>query len=164
MKRQIRRSAFETNSSSTHTITISKKPVYEVSPSLHFEGGEYGWDVDKLNTPIERASYLFTAIASMSDRDKLVEHVREVLAKHGCQATFEEWGSGWAGNGFIDHEGRLTNLIGMLMSDEDLLMTYLFGDACVYTYNDNMDYEDMRYSKEIDNYSEDEYLIYEKGN
>ena len=164
MKRQIRRSAFETNSSSTHTITISKKPVYEVSPSLHFEGGEYGWDVDKLDTPIERASYLFTAIASMSDRNKLVEHVREVLAKHGCQATFEEWGSGWAGNGYIDHEGRLTYLIGMLMSDEDLLMTYLFGDACVYTYNDNMDYEDMRYSEEIDSYTEDEYLIYEKGN
>lgn len=162
MKRQKRVNVFETNSSSVHTITIAKRTNYEVSSSLHFEGGEYGWDVDKLNTPIEKASYLFTAIASMNDRDKLVEHVREVLAKHECQATFEEWGSCWAGNDYIDHDRRLVDFVVMLMNDDDLLLKYLFGNACVYMYNDNMDYEDMRYAEEIDGYSEDDYFIYKK--
>lgn len=63
MKRIIRRNTFETNSSSTHSLSLSpvkafdfKKPVY-----LNIWFDEYGWGYDVLRTPEEKLSYLFTA-------------------------------------------------------------------------------------------------------
>lgn len=57
MKRQIRRGVFETNSSSTHSLTMMMKSDYErwEKENLYlFKGYTYGWDFDK---PIDGSFY-----------------------------------------------------------------------------------------------------------
>lgn len=46
MKRQVRRGTFETNSSSTHAICITKSEYRHNSFShIDFEIGEFGWEM-----------------------------------------------------------------------------------------------------------------------
>lgn len=69
MKKQMRRSVFETNSSSTHSISIRKGDIsnsyLRVDPydnKIHISFGEYGWGYETLNTQYERLSYLCTML------------------------------------------------------------------------------------------------------
>ena len=65
----IRKSVFETNSSSTHSVCISGG---DISPSclivddednkIHVNFGEYGWGYDELTSQNERLSYLCTML------------------------------------------------------------------------------------------------------
>ena len=66
MKRQVRRGAFETNSSSTHAICITKSEYRHNSFShIDFEIGEFGWENDEYDSLYNKASYLITAILSL---------------------------------------------------------------------------------------------------
>lgn len=48
MKKQLRKSVFETNSSSTHSICINSTGDYMIPEKIHFENdGCFGWDWDK---------------------------------------------------------------------------------------------------------------------
>ena len=49
MKRQIRRCCFETNSSSTHAICITKADVNkeDLPSNVTFTHGEFGWENDE---------------------------------------------------------------------------------------------------------------------
>ena len=49
MKRQVRRGVFETNSSSTHSLTMMMKNDYDRwhTEQLYLYEGGYGWDFDK---------------------------------------------------------------------------------------------------------------------
>ena len=142
MKRQIRSSVFETNSSSTHSIAISKKqPV--IGKYIHFRIGEFGWENDCVDT----ADYLYTAILEQNDRDDLLERLKGILDKYSIEYEFAEpfwrkssFGDGvWLEYGYIDHSYELREFLNTILSDEDLLMRYLFGDSNVYTGNDNQD-------------------------
>lgn len=63
MKRQIRKSVFETNSSSTHAICITKKKDnYKLPDHIDFEFGEFGWRYDEYSDPETKLSYLVTMI------------------------------------------------------------------------------------------------------
>lgn len=146
MKRQIRSSVFETNSSSTHSIAISKAPVV-IGKSIHFGIGEFGWENDTANT----ADYLYTAILYVYSSDvaeEKIEHLKRILDKYDVSYNFEEpkyWisssGSAYLDNGYIDHGDELTGFLDTILSNEDLLMRYLFGNSTVYTGNDNQDHE-----------------------
>lgn len=144
MKRQIRSSVFETNSSSTHSIAISKAPVV-AGKRIHFCIGEFGWENDIANT----ADYLYTAILEQDEWDVLVDKLKKVLDKHSVEYTFEEpvfrfsddGKYKWLEYGYIDHSDELGDFINAIFSNEDLLMRYLFGDSTVYTGNDNQDHE-----------------------
>ena len=78
MKIQIRRGVFETNSSSVHTITITKNPNNLKFPKkLIFDSGDYGWEHACLNTPEEKASYLWETIKCIlpdEENKNLVEY------------------------------------------------------------------------------------------
>lgn len=69
MKTQIRRGVFETNSSSVHTISISKNTVKSArGKSVRFgTGGEFGWGPDLVAGVSSRAQYLWQAILSSFD-------------------------------------------------------------------------------------------------
>ena len=142
MKRQIRNSVFETNSSSTHSIAISKKPVV-IGKYIHFNIGEFGWENDCVDT----ADYLYTAILEQNESDELIEQLKEILDNHSIKYTFEEpkyrtFSNGkykWLDYGYVDHSYETREFIFAVLNDEDLLMRYLFGDSCVYTGNDNQD-------------------------
>ena len=140
--KQIRNNVFETNSSSTHSICISKKPV-TIGKSVYFGIGEFGWENDCADT----ADYLYTAILEQNNRDVLLDKLKGILEQYSIEYTFErprfhisdDGKRKWLDYGYIDHGYELKEFIDTLLSNEDLLMRYLFGDSCVYTGNDNQD-------------------------
>ena len=142
MKRQIRNSVFETNSSSTHSIVIPKNGV-EIGKSITFNIGEFGW----ANDCVDAADYLYTAILdvySFTVAEEKIEHLKRILDKHNVSYKFEEpsYETGSYGTylsyGYIDHGSECTEFIEAVLNDEDMLMRCLFG-GLVYTGNDNQD-------------------------
>lgn len=71
--KQVRRSVFETNSSSTHSITITHGKIVnnnirvDRDGYIHTELGEFGWEIWDYKGQAERLSYLVTMLAVKSD-------------------------------------------------------------------------------------------------
>ena len=181
--KQVRRNVFETNSSSTHSICISKKPVSADGHFIRFHIGEYGWE----NDCVDIADYLYTAILEQRDRDELLERLKEILDSNNIEYKFEEpkyWtassGNKYLDDGGIDHPNETREFINAVLSDTDMLMRCLFGDSCVYTGNDNQDcspsgcniadeiiweYENGQYIEKTNPYHDPEHYDYfYKGN
>ena len=181
MKRQIRNSVFETNSSSTHSIAISKKPVV-IGKTINFRIGEFGWENDCVDT----ADYLYTAILEQDEADELLEKLKDILDRYSIEYKFEEpkyttdGKYKWLDYGYVDHSYETREFIFAVLDDEDLLMRCLFGDSCVYTGNDNQDcypagcniadeviweYENGKYVEKSNPYHDPEnYDYFYKGN
>ena len=187
MKRQIRQGVFETNSSSTHAICISKDhdtSKLKLPNSVSFDHGKFGWECRELKHTYEKASYLYEAILGTyyeNGSEEKLDHLEEILNKHGIECDFEPTSGEYWDDGYIDHVGEddMPDWLENMMNDDDALLTYLFGDAFVITGNDNDDgfrdtlYEVVSeintdygtwneyggYKKEYDNYD-----IYYKGN
>ena len=66
MKVQIRRGVFETNSSSVHSISITKNDFKGSLPKQFTidNGGEFGWETCIYDGPSNKAAYLYQAIVS----------------------------------------------------------------------------------------------------
>jgi hypothetical protein len=74
MKRQIRRSVFETNSSSTHSVSVSRKNnqryssnvlnvfIDEYDNKIHVRFGEFGWEIANYNFPYDKLQYIVTML------------------------------------------------------------------------------------------------------
>lgn len=102
MKKQIRRSVFETNSSSVHSITIaltdSYKNVIESLPdnTIGFRSGEFGWNYEEYDSVDDKASYLWTGIVDSDyftpeQVDKIKENIKGVLSEYGLSAYFQPY-------------------------------------------------------------------------
>ena len=144
----IRKSIFETNSSSTHAICISKDNNYNIPSSLHFEFGEFGWENKILDGPEELASYLYTGMHDICYDDakrfeKFKNHIYSVLGKYGCECTFAEPSKskyGWMDSGYVDHASELYDFLKSLEKSEKRLLRYLFSsDSFIVMGNDNED-------------------------
>lgn len=135
-KMVIRNGMFETNSSSVHSICISKKPVDDVKgKKINFYLGEFGWD----NESVDVADYLYTAIMCRRDSDELLSKLKAILDKYNVEYTFqpEEKASRWWG---IDHSYETSDFLNAVFEDEDLLLRCLFNnDSVVFTGNDNQE-------------------------
>lgn len=144
---QIRNGVFETNSSSTHSICISKKPVDADGCHVDFHFGEFGWE----NADADVADYLYTAIYELDadGKDGLLDKLKDILDAHGITYTFEEprlihheydtmdW---WENDiGYIDHGYNTYEFVHTVLDNDDMLIRYLFSDSHVYTGNDNDD-------------------------
>lgn len=155
--KQIRNSVFETNSSSMHSIAISKEPVIGFPESIYFYLGEYGWEFNDVNP----ASYLYTAIMTIydkKDRDNKLNKLKSILDSRGIKYEFETprfYGDEWLDNGYIDHSEELGTFIETILSDEDMLIRLLFGNSYVFTGNDNSDAEEQAYIERWNEYVED---------
>ncbi len=138
-KTAIRKGTFETNSSSVHSICISKKPVGAVKgKKISFYLGDYGWE----NESVDVADYLYTAIMCQSNSEELLDKLKSILDKYEINYTFQpiERAFRWWG---IDHSGETIDFVNAVLEDEDLLLRCLFNDdSVVYTGNDN---DDARY-------------------
>lgn len=167
MKRQTRKNVFETNSSSVHTITISKHAYNRtnVPNTLIFEYGEFGWGIDTLDTPEEKASYLYTAIADRDDRNSLLSMISGACASVECDAVFGVTTDGFWETGYIDHSERLGQFVDTVLDSDDTLLRYLFGNGKIYLYNDNLFGATLHdICKNLDMISENDYIIITKGN
>lgn len=161
MKTQIRRSVFETNSSSTHSISIVREPINIHFPTtLEFNVGEFGWEWKTYSDYCSKASYLYTAIlyntclesnTELSDgkqqcramvKEKL-NKIKNALSKYGIKCIFQSFKimsynyeySTWSyypgTRGYIDHGNGLKKWIDTILNDEALLINFLFDNSSV---------------------------------
>ena len=102
MKKQIRKSVFETNSSSVHTISISNTDDYKKVLETYegkvvgFTSGQFGWEHEEYTSLNAKASYLWTGIVTCGQYtpekiEKIKDNITSVLIGHGVNAWFEDY-------------------------------------------------------------------------
>ncbi len=146
-----RRNVFETNSSSTHSITIvndednligklfpSEDGIYRIWP------GEFGWEVETYNSAVIKASYALTWTKQIDKPEYFLEMLRSVIAEQ-VKAEVEfvsspneynefEWG-------FIDHQSckeGYRDVCREAFDSKESLRNFIFNPLSIlHTDNDN---------------------------
>jgi len=135
MKKIIRHSCWETNSSSTHSISIAKDNMNFVMDTIYPDqdgvirvfGQEFGWGWEKFNDSLTKLAYVFQDQGT-NHYDLIVEVVKEQTG--ALEVIFDENG------GYIDHEGSGT-AYGAVQSKE-LLKNFIFNkNSWLFIGNDN---------------------------
>ena len=173
---KIRRGMFETNSSSVHSIVIDVSgTAHVIEDAFEIHGDEYGWGFQTLETPQDRACYLWQALWCCSpygqDKPDDLDQWKEKIAAWVPNATFvdvdedernnierddDDFYFGWYPG--IDHGGELQEMLYEFWEDDELLGAYLTGDnSHVVCSNDNEDSFGFYYPN-------CDYIEYEKGN
>lgn len=168
MKVQIRPGVFETNSSSTHAISIIKKSnITEYPDKVIFDKGNFGWEFEIYNSTSDKASYLWEAIigyyhCNIDKVKECIQVITDTLTKYNIKAVFvydditmhtHTYNSGDTytyvkckntngedDDGYIDHTEELEPFIESVIYNEKQLLNYLFDyNSYVSTGNDNSD-------------------------
>ena len=117
----IRRSVFETNSSSTHSITIAdsgglKGTLPCNGGVIEVGGGEFGWEHEEYTDALTKLQYLVTRIFEKHvgkdgsvewndvNKDWWVKLSRAVEYHTGCILELKIHEKGWYPIGYIDHQ------------------------------------------------------------
>lgn len=165
MKRQIRSSVFETNSSSVHSIAIPKNNTY-IPSYLSFYTDEFGWSFDEVNS----ASYFYTAIYETSETEnevnEKIEKLKNILNTYGIEGHFKKpkthvWHSDYDNkdyysldDGYIDHGYELKDFVEELLNNGEKLIRFL-NDGLVFTGNDNSNTEERCFINRDEEYLDD---------
>ena len=158
---QIRKSVFETNSSSSHSLVISKKdrgydydlPVDE-NGILVIPFGEFGWGPDILRTPMEKLSYKLTDLMNSystcnkppKELYKMINQNKEIeklvnLIKHHCpkvkDVTFQLISDTYYPCGYIDHDsvGVANNIETKRLIFDNSVIVIIDNDNSCYFYD-----------------------------
>ncbi len=148
---KIRRGVFETNSSSTHSILISKDAAglmdVSLSPDVEgnvvLQGGEFGWEQDSYHDAQSKASYLAIYVQDWTgtDRDAMKQVLCDVIkAQTGCKAVIFGFSTGDDGKNwsYIDHQSVEGNSLHYLWKDTEEIRQFIFNPKSVLrTDNDN---------------------------
>ncbi len=135
MKKLIRNSVFETNSSSSHSVSVADDTKEFVLDALYpdqdgiieIEGGEFGWEWFKHNDAQTKASYI--AQQFQYDENKL-DTIREVIME---QTGAEDVRFVGLDDGYIDHDS-----VGILDSDKETIRQFIFNkNSWLFGGNDN---------------------------
>lgn len=150
MKQIVRHGTFETNSSSTHSISIDNREYKPANFTLNDEGfidiecGEFGWEECTYHGAEIKLSYALTSIFQN------VEHEEEGLKSAHYQmlhTVMEEMVEGFKGfkfeessryykYGYIDHQS--SDVIYEAFSSKDNLKDFIFNpNSILVTDNDN---------------------------
>jgi len=152
---QVRQSVFETNSSSSHSLTLSQDNLVDLplsakvlkSGKLTLQLKEYGWEWHRYYSPEEKANYLLTAIwgskeAPLGSPEEAIEKLKAEDARIGMLCKVIEEHTGVAvvvepgRSGYVDHQSEGTGL-GLFESEERLKQFLFSHGAFVQTGNDN---------------------------
>ena len=154
----IRKNVFETNSSSTHSISISMEDnVLDIMiPSydgvIKLDGGQFGRSWDKFNDPNSKASY--AALADFSQRSFIEEIIKEHTGAEEVVFNFsDDYGHpNWS---YIDHNGE-HDIMEMFESKEKMKQFIFNPKSWLYTGSDEssappnfFDDEDTVYQSEL---------------
>lgn len=143
--RVIRIGIFETNSSSTHSLTIgNNRGYYNNDLLLEHDGnivifpGEFGWETASYNDVETKASYCLT-YAKQIGGEELVEMLGRVMSETtGKAVVFKESGGDYHPWGYIDHQSE--DVAGPAFASDEILRRFVFGhDSVLTTGNDNED-------------------------
>lgn len=154
MTQQIRKNVFETNSSSSHSLTLSQADIVAQpfsnavmrSGILAVEKGEFGWEWRRYYDTDKKVEYLFTQLfrddipegdaatvtAELRASEPRFDTLCRVIKEHTGLDVEVVPGS----EGYVDHE---SDYVGMdLFGDEVQLKQFLFSpDSVLETGNDN---------------------------
>ena len=151
---QIRKGFFETNSSSTHSITLGDVDKMSICTLLRpnidgvvmIDGGsEFGWEQDIYRDSMAKSSYVWIIIRDWSEptdifspdskskeeRLKMFENV--IKNQTGCREIiyFDD-------SGYIDHQSVEGDECGWLFESEEVLRNFIFNkNSILETDNDN---------------------------
>lgn len=147
--KNIRHGVFETNSSSTHSISINRNteglmetlPVSE-NGEIEIEPGEFGWELEEYSDPMYKASYALTW-AKQNEKPENPEYstMLEKVIKDQTGAkkvTFVSQGDegSWDAWGYIDHQSN--DVCETAFEDEATLRDFIFRKGSYFeTDNDN---------------------------
>lgn len=155
-KKQIRSNVFETNSSSSHSLTLSQEALVPAPfpPQVLRRGyvdislGEFGWEWQRYYDPIAKLSYLATQVTdghvpedcpdnmdvSTYEHNQELQMLGQVVKEHtGCEMRIY-------GSGYIDHQSAKSDgANGMeLFDDKEKLKRFIFdANSYIETGNDN---------------------------
>ena len=160
--RKIRRNVFETNSSSTHSITFSSRKN-ETEPNhlpidsdgyIHMSLGEFGWEVASYSDQYNKLAYLLTMCAELNgidfwcindsefensleefydcDEFQLISSVIAEYAK--CEGIKLD-----RCEGYIDHQSHedYCSIPDFLTQNDTDIIDFVYGNIIVNTDNDN---------------------------
>ena len=144
---QIRQGVFETNSSSTHSITIGSSNYYIPDiTKLNIQTGEYGWEIETYYDLNNKASYALTYAVYVNPL--YIDMLRDVIldAIPNCIITYngleyDEFlekvnNADYFELGYIDHQSF--DDVGYVFNSYDNLYNFLFStDSYFETDNDN---------------------------
>lgn len=167
MIHKVRHGVFETNSSSTHAISIAEAPTF--NDTLHVESDgrvvirtdEFGWEWTRNTDAATKASYLATHLSAKKGqepysgkdcRDGQTEIFETVIKDHTGATEVVVVGNGcsYRPNGYIDHQSVGT--ANKALESYDACKTFLFSTSSVlFTGNDN---SDNPYGKEFEDASD----------
>ena len=154
MLRNIRKSVWETNSSSVHSLVVcnidsESSQIIKISKdlSIEFYGGEYGWGPDSCDTAEEKANYLAVYLMLYSkdaDKIEMFERViKEVTGAETLKYMFlnsngdSDYGDdNWS---YIDPQGYEDGNWDLLFASDDTLKDFIFNRKySINISNDNM--------------------------
>lgn len=162
MKKQIRNNIFETNSSSTHSISIASDAptgnlLDTLIPDEHgnvvLKGNEFGWYVDDFYNAEDKASYLaiYAVDWSGENKEKHIQVLKDVIIQQtGCNDViflfntdeynvvpelYKDDVTGWA---YIDHQSVEDRDYDYIFKDPELVRKFIFNkNSYLHTDNDN---------------------------
>lgn len=144
---KIRRSVFETNSSSTHSITINNLGdlldmlIPDESGNVILYGGEFGWEVEDYNDSQSKASYLAIYARYYSSEPNLEKILKEVIKEQTkCKKVVFGFSEDYDMlNGcYIDHQSIENKAFHHLFENKEMLRQFIFNPKSVlHTDNDN---------------------------
>jgi hypothetical protein len=135
MGKLIRHSVFENNSSSCHSLSIADSNKDFVLDALYpdengiitVNGDSYGWEEEKYNSAVIKASYVATQF--MYDEDKLDLLKKVIIDQTGAEGVVFNISK----DDYIDHES-----VGIVKAEYDYLRNLIFNkNSWVFTANDN---------------------------
>lgn len=132
--KKVRREVFETNSSSSHSISISNKEgmLETILPDedgvIYLQGGDFGWEYEKYNDALTKANYCAQDNGHNPNRTNMLI---EVIMEHtGAKSVIIER------QGYIDHQSCGTSYAAFV--DNETLKQFIFNpNSILYTGNDN---------------------------
>lgn len=152
MKTTIRHKIFETNSSSSHSLSVAHRgnlniPSPDKDGVLHInpKTTEFGWGLEFYNDFDTKAAYIMVDIKQRYPHDNVVleeflEFLKEVTgAKHidYSEIDFEEEDEGYMYNSYVDHQSAGTGI--RLLEDKEEVKRFLFNyKSELEISNDNM--------------------------
>lgn len=155
MKRQIRRSVFETNSSSMHSLSITSGVIEPNHMSVNDEDkievelGEFGWGYDCYTDQLNKLSYLMTMCTGTcgatteegfyeSESFKKIEDaIREYCGCSGIEIVNANFHTDeWSGGKYLDYDGYIDHQ-SMYNSVDDFLADYNT-DIIEFVFNPNV--------------------------
>ncbi len=148
--KQTRNGVFETNSSSTHSISILGKDKFiypKVIPVIEF--GEYGWEEYTYSDFTDKLSYTITMLATLNRIEKVEDFLKlkefiwlkEAVEQHCGQIIKVKPLGGWNNLGYVDHQSD--DVLDEFLSSDELefkvkVLDFIFNEKYGFsTGNDN---------------------------